>query len=70
MGSCPFLTTTEKEISCFEECIFYKNENTKEECPFKSVEKLGDDGITKMYYDYFIKGNKYLSKEEYSKGTI
>ncbi|URZ01369.1 hypothetical protein [Clostridium felsineum] len=52
MGNCPFLTTTEKEISCFEECIFYKDETAKDECPFRSVEKLGDDGITKAYYDY------------------
>lgn len=75
MGNCPFLTTIEKEILCFEECIFYKSDDAKddikEECPFKNIGKFDDDDRDiKVYYDYFMRKNKKFPDEDYYKKTI
>lgn len=69
MANCPFLTTAEKESSCFQECIFYKSDDTKEECPFKNIEKF-DDRDANVYYEYFTRKNKKLPEEDYYKKTI
>lgn len=37
MCICPFLTTFQEEVECFEECPFYNYEGENKNCPFKQV---------------------------------
>lgn len=37
MSNCPFLTTFEEKVECFQNCSFYDYEGEYGNCPFKKV---------------------------------
>jgi hypothetical protein len=36
-GQCPFLSTVEEKVSCFNECVFHEHEGSGDGCPFKRI---------------------------------
>jgi len=54
MSKCPFLTTTEEDVSCFKECVLYKWPDNDGKCPFKMVKKIKKFTMVDLYeYDAF-----------------
>ncbi|MCY6355013.1 hypothetical protein [Clostridium sp. ZS2-4] len=51
MSRCPFLSTIDKKVSCFEECPFHECQDTEGCCPFKT---LSTDKMLskKLFYKY------------------
>lgn len=39
MGKCPFLSTDDERVECFEECVFYDCSDFDGECPFKQIQR-------------------------------
>lgn|GEM_PF-1957273 len=53
MEKCSFLSTYDEEVSCFNECPFYCNEETDSTCPFKSITGKSRHNIKRLYQYYF-----------------
>ncbi|MFD3156388.1 hypothetical protein ACFIJ5_05935 [Haloimpatiens sp. FM7330] len=56
MKLCPFLTTSDEKIECFEECPFYDEEKNGDVCPFKSI---GEKKKFKVFYNENYMENDY-----------
>lgn len=39
MSRCPFLSTVNKKVSCFEECSFHECQDSDGGCPFKALSR-------------------------------
>jgi len=52
MADCTFLSTDEEKIVCFEECPFYKDEDSEVSCPFKNLLLLKKVTIKDYQFDY------------------
>jgi len=54
MLQCPFLTTIEEEVDCFNECELHKLASNEENCPFIEVKKIKPFSIKSISdYDSF-----------------
>lgn len=62
MSRCPFLSTVDKKVSCFQECPFYECQRTDEGCPFKALSKY------KMLSKNFL--YQYNSLEDSNAGIL
>ena len=40
MNECPFLSTENNIVLCFEECAFYDSDEDSESCPFKNLDSI------------------------------
>ncbi|MDF2502620.1 MAG: hypothetical protein K0R06_111 [Clostridium sp.] len=60
MSQCPFLSTYDKEIECFENCAFYKLEETNGECPFKSITCESKYKLKRIHYNYYMEDEEDL----------
>lgn len=60
MSKCPFLSTYEAKVSCFDECPFYNCSGVNEICPFRASikEKSLDKNI---FYEYDLIKNESTS---------
>ncbi|AJA47585.1 hypothetical protein CPAST_c15100 [Clostridium pasteurianum DSM 525 = ATCC 6013] len=68
MGKCPFLSSSNKYVECFENCAFYNLEDTNGECPFKSITGKSNNKIRKLHYNDYMDEEYVLDfEEEYEK---
>lgn len=67
MVQCPFLSTAEGEVECFEECAFYNwMETSKEGCPFKSLKGYRVSKLDELYeYDFLVEASISATEEPY-----
>lgn len=68
MGQCPFLSTHEESVECFENCSFYNLEDTNGECPFKSIKGKVNRKVRRLHYNYYMDEEEIFDfDEEYKK---
>lgn len=68
MGKCPFLSSGNQCVECFENCAFYNLEDTNGECPFKLTTGKTNNNVRRLYYNNYM-GEEYVLdfEEEYEK---
>ena len=71
MLQCPFLTTMEEEVDCFNECELHKLTSSEGNCPFIEVKNFKPFAIKNISdYDSFDEDKtspiRMLYKEKYS----
>lgn len=54
MSQCPFLSTCDNKVACFENCAFYKLEETNGECPFKSITCQSKYKLRRIQYNHYM----------------
>ncbi|MCY6484642.1 hypothetical protein OW763_09850 [Clostridium aestuarii] len=59
MTKCPFLSTFEKKVNCFEGCPFYECSDTDKVCPFKTLSKN-----RRLFYKYELFKNDNMNLVE------
>lgn len=69
MVRCPFLSNHDESVECFENCAFYNFEDTKGECPFKSIKGNVNSKVRRMDYNYYVNPEEDILDfdEEYRK---
>lgn len=56
MSLCPFLTTYENKVDCFQECAFHTSSGSTEKCPFKDIKDTSYQKLIRAKdYDFFHK---------------
>lgn len=60
MQICPFLSTKDKNVECFEECDFYNWNENDGKCPFKCIK----EDTVGMHKGIFEKG--YYEEDPYN----
>ncbi|MFL0252284.1 hypothetical protein ACJDT4_17865 [Clostridium neuense] len=66
MDDCPFLTTSDERVECFKECVFFKEKNNHNLCPFKRAE-ANKSNATALYEYVTMKDDENDIIEHYKK---
>lgn len=65
MDQCPFLSTCDEKIECFENCAFYKLDDTDGKCPFKTITGSGKYKLRRIHYNYYMEDEEeYIDFDE------
>lgn len=68
MVKCPFLSTHDENVECFENCSFYNLEDANGECPFKAVTGRVNKKVKRLHNKYYFDEEEiYDFDEEYKK---
>lgn len=64
MVKCPFLSTHDENIECFQNCAFYNLEDTNGECPFKAVTGKVNHKVRRLHYNYYMDEEEIFDFDE------
>jgi len=61
MLQCPFLTTIDEEVDCFNECALHKWQENNEKCPFVEVKNYKPFSINNIFDNDLFNEDKISS---------